>query len=158
MSNPSSRRRVLDQRTLAQPFARTAEVARLARGLPRRCLIPGREQQHSPGHPGLKRAPETGTLPHEPQERRLRQAAELVARVTAAVGDPASTRAALLTRTIHGDAFEALSRNDPDSASAAIGEVLKRGVTPPRQYADERIDRALVELEHLRDDMARGDV
>jgi hypothetical protein len=103
---------------------------------------------------GRENEPDTG------QEQRVRRSAALVDELHKRVGDPRIVRAALLTATSHGSAFDALTADDLASARAAIGAVAGerlRDVTAPSQHLSYDRERVLGELEHLRDVPLRGD-
>jgi Homeodomain-like domain len=87
------------------------------------------------------------------QEARVRHTAKLVAQLHDAYGESRLVRAALLTPTPAGSAYEALRANDMTAAEAAVtGMVL--GLQAPTivqaRVSNDR-DRILEQLAHLRD-------
>jgi hypothetical protein len=101
--------------------------------------------------------------PDTEQELRVRRTAALIEPLHERLGEARTVRAALLTTTPHGSAFDALAASDLSAAEAAIAAVLSseqrpHHVTAPSQrqlpYDQEQV---LEELAHLRDIPLRGD-
>lgn len=100
--------------------------------------------------------------PDTAQEQRVRRTAALVTRLHERFVDGRMVRAALLTATPHGSAFDALKADDLTLAEVAAetlttsGEGLREAAAPSQRAPYDR-ERVLMELEHLRDGPLRRD-
>lgn len=105
---------------------------------------------------GRDNEPDTG------QEQRIRRSAALIAAVHEILGEPRRVRAALLTTTEHGSAFDALKAGDLRIAevvlrvAAAAPGSLRDPAAPSQRLPYDR-ERVLAELEHLREVPRQGD-
>jgi hypothetical protein len=94
--------------------------------------------------------------PDTAQEQRVRHTAALLSSLHERFGAGRVVRAALLTSTPHGSAFDALRAGDLTRAEAVVATVSAsreqpREVAPPSQQLPYDREKVLTELEHLRD-------
>ncbi|HST56251.1 MAG TPA: hypothetical protein VLJ42_10230 [Solirubrobacteraceae bacterium] len=96
------------------------------------------------------------------QEQRVRRTATLVTRLHEHYPASRLVRAALLTSTVNGSAFDAFKENDLVSAELAVDAVIavaqkpREGIAPVDRLPYDR-ERVLIELEHLRGTPRQGD-
>jgi hypothetical protein len=94
------------------------------------------------------------------QDQRVRRTATLVARLHLHYGQARMVRAALLTPTAHGSAFDALRAGNLTGAERATEEAMAAGpsqIIATSQNLPFDRERVLTELEHLRHAPLQGD-
>jgi|GEM_PF-6572111 len=95
------------------------------------------------------------------QDQRVRRTATLVAQLHCHYGQPRLVRAALLTPTAHGSAFDELSSGNLGRGEQAIEAAIAAGPSEENAVSSQIMpfdrDRVLAELEHLRDAPLQGD-